>query len=157
MQDISEAYYYSRLQDEEEYKDFVCNRLWRNESIFVGPYLSRKFQKEHGESQSGIAIAFDRHMNSTGKIFIETGRKETRTAKEFEPSGIYAKNSWLYIVGDYTEAYAFSTRQMIRIVEDAAYRRAKGIEELVKSIKKGFLYPTSAAIDGYAIRHFVFS
>lgn len=157
-------YYKSQLESALEYQDFVIKQLCRY-GIFIGAYSSRKYQYEVGESTCGIEIKHDDLMKRTGNVYIEVAEKSDASLPEYTLSGIFRKdNSWLYLIGDYTDAYMFSKWQLQHI-----YRVNKRNKENGEPLWEGFTprqTPTSIAFTykieaarkhGYILKHFVFS
>lgn len=102
--------YANNLQLGLEYQDFVFDQLRRRDDmpIFLGAYASRKYQNDKGESPSGLEIKYDRRFHETGNLYIEIAEKSDATLHEYTASGIMRDdNSWLYLIGDYDEAFIF--------------------------------------------------
>ena len=99
------------LQRGLEYQDYVFDQLRTMDGmpIFLGAYSSVKYQCGKGESPSGIEIKYDAKFRETGNLFIETAEKSYDYQSIFKPSGVMSgDNSWLYLIGDYEEAYIFA-------------------------------------------------
>ena len=111
-------YYKEKFEAGCEYQDFVSDILRIKLGLFVGPYSSRKYQYEKGESQAGIEIKHDMQIQKYKNIFIETAEKTDANNSNWIPSGIYrSDNGWLYVIGDYHELFIFSKFQLRKIVE----------------------------------------
>lgn len=157
-------YYNEHLQAGLEYQDFVIDQLLRC-GIFIGTYSSRKYQNEKGESASGIEIKYDGRMKETGNVFIEVMEKSDARIENFTRSGIFRKdNSWLYLVGDYDEAFLFSKRQLQTVYLSNVEAKNNGrplwagvkFKEIATS--RGFVYNLEVAMSrGTVLRHFVFN
>ena len=141
-----------------EYQDFVSDRLLRNFGIVVGTYTSKKYQQERGESASGIEIKFDDKLATTGNIYIETAEKSDPENEEYYPSGIYRKDStWLYLIGNYEEAFLFSKEQLQIIQMRRDLWGKRGIKYVETKTSQGFLYPIVEAVNSRTcLKHFVF-
>lgn len=167
------TYYKDGLKDAEEYQDFIADMLRKSDPcIIIQLNSSKKWQYERGESSCGIEIKHDWRVNgerdgkATDRLFIETHEKPDPDYKEWIPSGILRDdNSWLYLIGDYTEAWLFCKHQLRAIYEcpDLFVKRGiicpvygypKGSD---KPTSHGFLYPVGQAIkNGTCLRHFTF-
>lgn len=109
-------YYEECFQKGLEYQDFVLDQLRRMDGMpmFLGAYGSKKYQYAKGESPSGLEIKFDDKLKETNNLFIEVKEKTDATNENFVPSGIMRNdNSWLYLIGDYEQAFIFS-RKVLR-------------------------------------------
>lgn len=156
--------YREKLQKGLEYQDFVVGQLCKY-GIFIGLYSSRKFQNKVGESASGIEIKFDDKMKETGNVYIEVAEKSNENNENFIESGIFRKdNTWLYLIGDYDEAFMFSKRQLQKVyLENVAKQEQgkplwNGVTMREISTSRGFTYNIEAAKSTEAvIRHFVFA
>ena len=103
--------YSTDLQRGLEYQDFVFDQLRRMDGmpIFLGAYSSVKYQCGKGEGPSGLEVKYDAKFRETGNLFIETAEKSYSYQDTFHPSGVMSNdNSWLYLVGDYEEAFIFA-------------------------------------------------
>jgi len=103
--------YTTDLQRGLEYQDFVFDQLRMIDGmpIFLGAYSSVKYQCGKGESPSGLEIKYDAKFRQTGNLFIETAEKSYAEQTSFHPSGAMSEdNTWLYLIGDYQEAYIFA-------------------------------------------------
>lgn len=103
--------YTTDLQRGLEYQDYVFDqlRVMDGMPIFLGAYSSVKYQCGKGESPSGLEIKYDAKFKETGNLFIETAEKSYAEQVSFHPSGAMSEdNSWLYLIGDYDEAFIFS-------------------------------------------------
>ena len=158
------SYYNEQLQRGLEYQDFVIDQLCRH-GIFIGSYSSRKYQNEKGESASGIEIKYDSRMKKTGNVFIEVMEKSDASIQNFTQSGIFRKdNTWLYLIGDYDEAYLFSKFQLQKVYLSNVEAKKNGkplwegvaFKEIATS--RGFVYNVEVAKSrGTVLRHFTFS
>ena len=103
--------YTTDLQRGLEYQDFVFDQLRMMDGmpIFLGAYSSVKYQCGKGESPSGLEIKYDAKFRKTGNLFIETAEKSYAEQASFHPSGAMSDdNTWLYLIGDYNEAFIFA-------------------------------------------------
>jgi hypothetical protein len=106
-QDYNE-YYKKKLEEGQEYQDFVAGELFKL-GIVLSSYSSRKYQYEKGESTNGIEIKCQKDYKKYGTLCIETHEKAHPDNPKYVPSGIYrGDNSWLFITGDYETIYIFS-------------------------------------------------
>ena len=151
-------YYNEKLQEGKEYEDFISEKL-RSVGIITGIYTSKRWQLEHGESASGIEIKFDKRFKETGNLYIEVAEKSHPSMPEYSPSGIMRNdNSYLYVIGDYDQAFMFAKKQLQVIYENTQYWSKRGIQLRQTKTSKGFLFPAKSAIENNTcIRHFVFN
>ena len=108
---MSEDRYSADLQRGLEYQDYVFDQIRAMDGmpIFLGAYSSLKYQCGKGESPSGIEVKYDAKFRETGNLFIETAEKSYSYQASFHPSGVMSEdNSWLYLIGDYDEAFIFA-------------------------------------------------
>lgn len=104
-------YYQECLQKSLEYQDFLFEwfRGMDGMPILLGAYASKKYQYGKGESLSGIEIKYDMKLSITGNLFVEYEEKTDPSNKIFVPSGIMRNdNTWLYLIGDYEQAFIFA-------------------------------------------------
>lgn len=149
-------YYKGKLEAGLEYQDFVADEL-RKSGIFLGAYSSRKWQNEKGESASGIEIKHDMRMHDTGNLYIEVAEKANPNNAEYVPSGIMRDdNTWLYLIGDYNEAFLFSKKQLQSIYADKVNYTRRGIRERQTPTSVGFTYPIENAMKYMCLRRFTF-
>lgn len=158
------SYYNEQLQMGLEYQDFVIEQLCKH-GIFIGSYSSRKYQNEKGESTSGIEIKYDGRMKETGNVYIEVMEKSDASIQNFTRSGIFRNdNTWLYLIGDYENAYMFSKRQLQKVYLDNVQSKKNGrplwngIQFREISTSRGFTYNIEVAKNrGAVLRHFIFN
>ena len=149
-------YYKGKLEAGLEYQDFIADEL-RKIGIILGAYTSRKWQNEKGESASGIEIKHDMRMHDTGNLYIEVAEKSNPNNAEYVASGIMRNdNTWLYLVGDYNEAYLFSKKQLQSIYADRDNYSIRGIRVRQTPTSIGFTYPIKNAMKYMCLKHFVF-
>lgn len=100
--------FFEDLEAGNEYLDFLSPYLMQEGIIFC-PHLSKKYQKEKGESVNGVEVKYDRILSKTHNLFIET-------AFNSKPSGInYGGKMWLYCIGDYDRCFIFAVKALQRI------------------------------------------
>ena len=103
-------YYKEKLREGLEYQDYVFEQLRHMDGmpIFLGAYASEKYQYMKGESLSGIEIKYDSQIGKYHNVFVEVAEKSDPNLSEYTPSGVMREdNSWLYLVGDYEQAFIF--------------------------------------------------
>lgn len=151
-------YYKDKLESALQYQDFIADKLRKADPcIIIGAYSSRKYQYEHGESMSGIEIKYDMKKKDTGNLYIEVAEKSNPNISEYSPSGIMRDdNTWLYLIGDYEEAFLFSKHQLQSIYADKERYKIRGIKERQTPTSIGFTYPVENAMKGMCLRRFVF-
>lgn len=158
-------YYRETLEDGLEYQDFVADQLRKMDPcIIVSAYASRKWQYDRGESSSGIEIKHDRWLNGengrepTGRLYIEVGEKSKTEVLRYTPSGILREdNTWLYLIGDYTEAYLFSKKMLRMIWMEPEKFKARGIRERETETSRGFTIETKNPVMNWlCLKHILF-
>lgn len=150
-------YYKDKLEKGLEYQDFVCDQLRIKEGWFIGCYSSRKYQQEKGESMSGIEIKYDMRLSETGNVYIEVAEKSRPDLPEYTASGVFRKdNTWLYLIGDYRQAFIFGKSMMRNLYMNEKQKKAWGCVDRQTPTSKGFTIPAKNALRGLALRHFVF-
>ena len=130
-------YFTKKFQQGLEFQDHVMDVLHYASGISLYCYSSRKFQKEKGENRSGFEIKYDSKYADTDNLYIET---EDIQSGKFVPSGIYAEdNSWLYIIGNYSEFFILSKKMMQNLATQKNYHKVD------TPTSKGFLFPKEEA------------
>jgi hypothetical protein len=152
-------YYKEKLEAGLIYQDFVADQLRKDDPcIIIGAYSSSKYQNEHGESMSGIEIKHDMLMKNTGNLYIEVAEKSNANLPDYTPSGIMRNdNTWLYLIGDYEQAFLFSKHQLKTLYADERNYSIRGIRKKQTPTSIGFVYPIDSAMKGMCLRRFVFS
>ena len=152
-------YYKDKLEAGLEYQDFIADQLRKADPcIILGAYSSRKFQNEHGESASGIEIKHDMRLKDTGNLYIEVAEKSHPDVPDYSPSGIFRNdNTWLYLIGDYEQAFLFSKHQLRTIYADEKHWQQRGIQKKQTQTSIGFIYPVWSALKGMCLKQFIFS
>ena len=138
--------YKEMLEKGLEYQDFITDILLSEIGISLSTYSSKKYQYSVGENKQGIEIKFDDRYKETGNLYIEIKEKSNATNPNYVDSGIYrSDNTWLYVIGDYTEVFIFSKKQLIMM-------HKKGIfKEVTTPTSIGFLVPRAKAVK-YSIK-----
>ena len=137
-------YYQEKLQQGLEYQDFALEQINKMNGmpIFQGAYSSRKYQNQKGESPSGLEIKFDNKFKDTGNLYIEIAEKSDPSNIEFIESGVMRKdNSWLYLIGDYKEAFLFLKKTLIFFC--TRFAKYKELRYCETKTSKGVLFPIS--------------
>lgn len=152
-------YYKEKLEAGLEYQDFIADQLRKADPcIILGAYSSRRWQNEHGESASGIEIKHDMKLKETGNLYIEVAEKSNASLREYTASGIMREdNTWLYLIGDFDQAFLFSKHQLKMVYADRNHWGARDIRERQTLTSIGFTYPVRSALQGMCLRHFVFN
>lgn len=152
-------YYKEKLEAGLQYQDFVADQLRKADPcIILGAYSSRKWQNEHGESASGIEIKHDMKLKETGNLYFEVAEKSHPDLPEYTPSGIMREdNTWLYLIGDYEQAFLFSKNQLKAIYSNRRQWQVRGIRERMTPTSIGFTYPIKSAMQGMCLRRFDFT
>lgn len=127
------------------YQDLVVERLYEI-GIPIISYSSKEFQNIHGENRAGIEIKFDRKFRETGNLYFEIAEKSRPENKDYIPSGIYRMdNSWLYVIGDETEFFIFSKKQLKLLHQSKKYLPKQTPTSM------GFIMPVEDARKFYSI------
>lgn len=135
-------YYEEKLKQGLEYQDFVFEQLRHMDGmpIFLGAYASEKYQYKKGESLSGIEIKHDRKFHETGNLFIEIAEKTDASLPEYTPSGVMREdNSWLYLVGDYEQAFIFP-KKLLRAFCVPSNKQIE-FKEIMNGTALGYTFP----------------
>lgn len=130
--------YKRKLQEALEYQDFIADQLLKQLGIVITIYSSEKLQFA-GETRQGIEIKHDKLMSSTGNVYIEISEKTNAMNSHYIPSGIYKNdNTWLYLVGNHSEAFIFGKGVLQSIYEAKHCWIQYGIEEHETPTSQGF-------------------
>ena len=151
-------YYNEKLQAGLAYQDFIIDKLRKTDPCIIIPtYSSCRYQNEHGESACGVEIKHDMMLKKTGNLYIEVAEKSNPSIEEYTPSGIMrSDNTWLYIIGDYTQVFVFAKNQLKTIYANRQLWLKRGIREVQKDTSIGFLFPVENALEGACLKHYVF-
>lgn len=115
--------YKNCLQKGLEFQDFITNALIEKLGISLNSYSSKKYQYDIGENKQGFEIKFDDKYITTGNIYIEVKEKSNELNRNYIPSGIYRNdNTWLYLIGNYSEVYIFSKKHLRLMYETQKYK-----------------------------------
>ena len=161
-----QLYYNSNLYDSNEYLDWVSDKLRKaTPGLIIGPYASRKYQFEHGESFSGIEIKNDKKLAGNDKdikpshnLYFEVAEKSHPSNLRYVKSGIYRNdNGWLFLIGNYEEAFLFCTKQLRRMFEDKTNHKERVLKIRKTDTSIGFTLPRIKVINStYLLNHWVF-
>ena len=151
-------YYREKLEAGLQYQDFVADQLRKADPcIILCAFSSQKYQNERGESASGIEIKHDMRMKDSGNLYIEVAEKSSPDVPDYTPSGIMRNdNTWLYLIGDYEQAFLFSKHQLKQIYMDERHHAQRGIRKKQTPTSIGFTYPIVNALNGMCLHKFVF-
>lgn len=94
-----------------EYQDWIMLAVLPY-GLVIQCYSSREYQLEHGESANGYEIKFDDQMESTGNVFLEYEEKRNPNNPNWIKSGFMRDDSDHYLIGNYSEAFLFSTKML---------------------------------------------
>lgn len=138
------SYYKECLQKGLEFQDFVSSLLLKELGLPLTAFNSKKYQYSLGENAQGIEIKFDDKYKATGNIYIETHEKADPERDNYTESGIYRNdNSWLYLIGNYSEVFIFS-KKILHLL-DSANQDRKQFKQVQTKTSIGFLLPKSDA------------
>ena len=111
------ANYQNQLNEAEEFQDFWCSYLWKNECLAISNFSSEKYQKKVGENLQGFEFKYDKQLKKTNNLWIEIEERDD-PKKEYVKSGIdRSDNTWMYCIGDYSILYIFSKKGLIKLKE----------------------------------------
>ena len=155
-------YYDNQREKGEEYQDYVCDQLRKGDhGIYIQCFSSKRYQWERGESAQGVEIKYDERSEKSPNLFIEYDEKTNADNDEFVPSGIMRDdNTWLYLIGNYNEAFLFSKKQLRNVFHNIGAYEKHGIRTAMSSTKTshGMLVPKQYAVDrGLCLYHFIFN
>lgn len=115
-----------------EFQDYVVEILTKHKGLSISIYQSKKYQFSKGESLQGIEIKYDSRSTgdctynkctATNNVAIEVAEKTNINLSDFTPSGIYRRdNTWLYIVGNYHQFWAFGKKHLILLHKKGNYK-----------------------------------
>jgi hypothetical protein len=129
------------LQKGLEFQDYITDILIQKLGISLSTYCSSKYQNISGENKQGFEIKFDDVYIKTGNIYIEVKEKSDANNLNYVDSGIYRNdNTWLYLIGNYTEVYIFSKKHLKLMHITRKYKEVKTPTSI------GFLIPKEDCI-----------
>lgn len=141
------------------YQDFITDQLRKaTPCIIIQNYSSKEYQYRHGESATGIEIKYDSLFHQTGNLYIEIAEKSDSGLQNFTPSGVMRDdNTWLYLIGDYQQAFLFGKGQLRLFVCDEAKHRKRGLCKKTTPTSIGVLFPIEKVLsNGMCLHHYVF-
>ena len=143
--------YRRNLEEGQEFQDFVALVLYRHHGIVLVNFQSKAAQATMGENLAGFEIKNDRKFNETRRVFIEIAEKGDPSWTDFVPSGIYRKDSWIYVVGDRKILFLFPINQLVRMHQSGTYEEKEGwLPGATGPTSRGFLLPEAVARDAAA-------
>lgn len=118
-------YYESKLADGKNFEKFVYDVLKDMGLVVVKPHLTKEMQLK-GENSIGWEIKYDERMVETNNVYIEVAEKSDPKNNSYVKSGIYRDdNSWLWLIGDYSEIYIIQKNLLKMLVETGKYRKVE--------------------------------
>jgi hypothetical protein len=115
-----------------QFQDFIMDQSIKKLGLALSIYQSKKYQYTYGESRQGFEIKYDARSTgdctyydntATGNVGIEVAEKTHKQNYEWVPSGIYRNdNTWMYVVGNYHQAWFFSKKILKMLHESNRYR-----------------------------------
>lgn len=118
-------YYADKLNDGIEFEKFVYEVLKDIGLVVTKPYTTKKMQFK-GENSIGWEIKYDQRMAETGNAYIEIAEKSDPKNDKYVNSGIYRDdNTWLWLIGNYTEIYIIQKNLLKMLVETGRYRQVE--------------------------------
>jgi hypothetical protein len=119
-----------------KFESFIMDWFIKNKSISLSHYTTKEEQYLKGENRQGIEIKNDLRFKDTGNLFISVQRKYNNRTYD---SGIFKKQSWLYVIGDKDCFYIFSTKQLRQIYNGNKPKLFTGFTTPAGGTEKGFL------------------
>jgi len=132
---IVSDYYEKQLAVGQEYQDFIGDILCKR-GLPIRNYTSRKYQLNKGENLIGLEIKHDTQISVYGNLFIEVAERRDFSTPFF-PSGIYAGNSILYLIGDRERYFLFATNTLRAIHRSGQYP----VMTIRRNTSQGFKLP----------------
>lgn len=152
----------------DEYMDFLTDELLKI-GISLNAYASRKYQLTYGESRSGIEIKHDSKLATTGNVYIEISAVNMAETEMVDGGITKQDRSWLYVIGDYQQAFIFSKSQLNVLLEKVIskpnyWERNYGVsirphvdKETNITTSYGLVIPVETALRvGWVIKHLKF-
>lgn len=128
------------------FQKFIC------EYFGLVDYKTASEQYDIGETKFGVEIKFDDILEMTGNLWIEIAEKRFTTNPDWIDSGINKNdNSWLYLIGNYNEAFCFSKKQLKSMLEMEMVE----VRENKAATSKGFLLSKEKALS-YCLTYWQF-
>lgn len=133
-------YYKEKLEQGQEYQDFVSVVMIEKLKIPLSFFGSKKYQYGVGENQQGIEIKFDDRLEETGNLYIEVAEKTKAENQQYISSGVMRNdNTWLYLIGNYNEIFIFDKKILKRMYLSRKHK------EVEIPTSKGFLLKREVA------------
>lgn len=118
-------YYMAKLTNGIKFQKFVYNVLESMGLVVTKPHKTKEAQFE-GENSIGWEIKCDERMAETNNVYIEIAEKSDPKNNSYVKSGIYRDdNSWLWLIGDYSEIYIIQKNLLKMLVETGKYRKVE--------------------------------
>lgn len=144
-----------------EFQDYIIEYLCTKLGISISIFQSKKYQYKIGETVQGVEIKYDarstgdctyKECSASGNVGIEVAEKTKASNNNFVPSGIYRNdNTWLYIVGNYHQAWIFS-KSILKVLHESGKYKTK---ETLPTIKTMLLPIISA--DKFCAKKLIFT
>ena len=135
-----------------QFESFVYDWFISNYGISITHYHTQKEQFEKGENRQGFEIKNDQSFEKTGNLFISVLRKDN-FGNQY-PSGVFKKdNRWLYIIGNKTEFYTFTCRQLQNYYNHFKPQLYRGFKTDRGRVEYGYLLNRKTAEKMCAIKH----
>ena len=114
-----------------QFQDFITEKFPQIMGFNISVFQSKKYQMEKGESVQGVEIKYDARSTgdctyyknkATNNVGIEVFEKTSKNRKAWVKSGILRDdNTWLYVVGNYHQAWLFSKKRLVELYKDGRY------------------------------------
>ena len=133
--------YNDQLKEAQEFQDYWCDYLWKNECIAIANFSSQKYQYEVGENLQGFEFKYDKLFKDTNNLWIEI-EERTKPEYSYKPSGILREdNAWIYCIGNYDTLYLFTVKGLRKLYKN----QYSEIRENTIRTSRGFLLPKDDA------------
>lgn len=119
-----------------KFESFVYDWFTTEKNINLSHYTTKEEQYLKGENRQGVEIKNDQMFKNTGNLFISVERDYGYTV---HPSGIFKEQSWLYVIGDKSIFYIFSTKQLREYYKEQNPKLFSGFKTAKGGTEKGFL------------------
>lgn len=136
------GYYEAKLNQGQEYQDFVVLELYK-QGIIIQQFGSKRYQNEIGESLSRYEIKYDSRISETGNVYIEIAEKSNAQNQYYVKSGVFRDdNTWLYCIGDNTHAYIISKKLLQQVCNKPyEYKEKRKIKFKETPTSQGYVIP----------------
>lgn len=133
----SRGYYQDKVTEGIEFQNLVIEHLFKR-GLAVHTYLNKTYKdNRHGLREFRAEIKKDSMFTRTNNLYIETEWKKSPKDTNFIPSGPYRKGCKLFIIGNSSTIYIFSSKKLKEVSSEYFTKE--------KTTSKGFLLPVEDA------------